>query len=102
MIYHNSTDSLSRDPVRFVLLNDPMPCVLLSASVVLHSPRRSCNILSWPSWTNAGASQPYPDPPLAQTGSISQPANHITMVMGWKHCGDGRGLAQCCQEDAVC
>lgn len=54
MIHHSNTDSLRREPVRFVLLNDPMPCVLLCASVVLHSPLRSCNILSWPSWTTAG------------------------------------------------
>lgn len=27
MIHHNRSDSLGRDPIRFVLLNDPMLCV---------------------------------------------------------------------------
>lgn len=87
MIHHNSTDRLSWDPIRFVLLNNPMLCVCVCfcAPVALLSPLLPNTILSWSAGPLQGRCMTTRL--WSAIGWNGHPSQHLPITLPWRRVG---------------
>lgn len=88
MIHHNSSDSLSGDPIRFVLLNDPMGCVFFPVCLMwcIH-PFFHSAILSWSVGPLQGLVV-HDNPLCSAIGRKWHPSLPLPIMLPWRQVGN--------------